>query len=183
MAIGETSSVISAYTHAASLATEWSNDEGKSEVRNQYFNVRRFAVVDSRLATVSRSVTADEDVGILIEGDAEENHPALTVGFAVYASNSELLFWALHTDTSPDKWPKIQKGRNRLLAWLPRHFLNEGDYRVELILSLHYIQWISQPGVNAPSLQFSIRGGLSASPFWMMARPGVLGPTIPFELV
>jgi lipopolysaccharide transport system ATP-binding protein len=61
--------------------------------------------------------------------------------------------------------------------------LNEGDYRVELIASLHQLQWLSQPGMNAPSLVFSIRGHLSDSPHWMEARPGLLAPVLSFHRV
>ena len=34
---------------------------------------------------------------------------------------------------------------------------------------------------NEGSVGVSIKGGLSDSPYWMMVRPGLLGPVIPFE--
>jgi lipopolysaccharide transport system ATP-binding protein len=66
---------------------------------------------------------------------------------------------------------------------MPEHFLNEGDYRLEMILSLHFQEWLSRPGVNAPSFNITIRGGLSQSPYWMMARPGLMAPIVPFQVV
>jgi len=178
---GATHDIVSNYMHIDGAVTEWVPRGATSGVSNIYFNPSRFSLVDHTLNVISRPVGADEDVGVLIEGNTEKVNDALTVGFAVYASSGELLFWTLHTDVNQDKWPAIRKGYNKLVAWLPKHSLNEGDYRIELILSIHFKEWISQPGVNAPSLQLSIRGGLSESPYWIMARPGLLGPIIRFE--
>ena len=140
----------------------------------------RFSLVDANLKPLTQAARADEQVGVLIEGYVQQPNGALTVGFGVYSLDGSLLFWSLHTDALLDEWPPIQPGRNRLLARLPPHLLNEGSYRVELHLSLHFQEWLSQPGVNAPSLSLEVRGGLSQSPYWMMARPGVLAPHIPF---
>jgi len=178
---GETQAIVSSYMHVDGAITEWVPYGAKSEVSSVYFNPSRFSLVDHNVNVISRTVGADENVGVLIEGNAEKVNDALTVGFAVYASSGELIFWTLHTDVEQNKWPAVKKGHNKLVAWLPKHFLNEGDYRIELILSIHCQEWISQPGVNAPSLQLSIRGGLSESPYWMMARPGLLGPILKFE--
>jgi lipopolysaccharide transport system ATP-binding protein len=169
--------------HVDGAITEWVSNAAKSKLSNPYFDPSRFSLVDSNLNVISRTVGADENVGVLIKGNTEKVNDALTVGFAVYASSGELIFWTLHTDVEQNKWPAVKKGHNKLVAWLPKHFLNEGDYRIELILSIHFKEWISQPGVNAPSLQLSIRGGLSESPYWMMARPGLLGPIIKFESI
>ena len=47
-------------------------------------------------------------------------------------------------------------------------------YRLELIASLHFRRWLLQPGHDVPTLWFSIDGGLSDSPYWMVRRPGLL---------
>jgi hypothetical protein len=36
---------------------------------------------------------------------------------------------------------------------------------------------------NAPAIHFKLCGGLSQSPHWMEARPGLLCPILPFEAV
>jgi lipopolysaccharide transport system ATP-binding protein len=179
---GETRAIIAEYLKVELTQTEWRSD-GSSAVRNRYFNPLRVAVVDRQLQPIARDIHADEAFGVLIEGAAETPHVALCVGFALYASSGELLFWSLQTDVEERKWPPITVGHNRLVAWLPAHLLNEGDYRIDLHLSLHFQEWLSMPGMNAPSVGFSIKGGLSDSPYWMMARPGLLGPVIPFEAV
>jgi lipopolysaccharide transport system ATP-binding protein len=172
--------VIASYLGSGLSNTEWIAPEGKSIVRNSYFNPTRFSLVDAGMKPLAQAIRADERVGVLIEGVVEQPNVALTAGFAVYTVDGSLLFWSLHTDAPQDEWPVLRPGANRLLAWLPPHLLNEGSYRVELHLSLHFQEWLSQPGVNAPSLSLDVRGGLSQSPYWMMARPGMLAPHIPF---
>jgi lipopolysaccharide transport system ATP-binding protein len=165
-----------------SLADSSAVDQSRT-IRNPYFTFTRIGIVDRKMNPLTKEISADETFGILIEGSTERQNPALTIGFALYSATGELLFWSLHTDVEPENWPPINLGVNRLVAWIPAHLLNEGDYRVELILSLHFQEWISQPGVNAPSLNFQIRDGLSRSPYWMMARPGLIAPIIQFEVI
>jgi lipopolysaccharide transport system ATP-binding protein len=59
---------------------------------------------------------------------------------------------------------------------LPRRLLNEGLYRLEMIASLHCREWIVRPGHNSPTISFDVQGGLSDSPYWTSARPGILAP-------
>jgi lipopolysaccharide transport system ATP-binding protein len=176
-------SVIAEYLCTDSLLGEWTCPAGDSEVRNPYFNPTRMAVVDETMSAQAEPMENDRKIGVVIEGEVTKRHPAMTVGFAVYTSAGDLLFWSLATDENPAKWPNIHEGRNLLIGWIPEHFLNEGDYRVELIVSLHFTEWLSQPGVNAPAITFSIKGGLSESPFWMMARPGFNAPVLQFTQV
>jgi lipopolysaccharide transport system ATP-binding protein len=165
----------------------WSSDAAERAkgdgLDSPQFAPRRFELVNSDLTTVTGAVGADEKVGVVIEGDIETLDPALMVGFAVTAATGELLFSSLATDQTPERWPALKLGRNRLVGWLPRHFLNEGDYVIELVASIHFIQWISQPGRNAPQLPLLVRGGLSDSPYWMQPRPGLNAPILEFELL
>jgi len=172
--------VVASYLGSGMSNADWVAPDGKSAVQNPYFNPTRFSLVDADLKPLTQAARADERVGVLIEGLVQQTNHALTVGFAVYAVDGGLLFWSLHADAPQDEWPPINPGRNRLLAWLPPHLLNEGSYRVELHLSLHFQEWLSQPGVNAPSLSLEVRGGLSQSPYWILARPGMLAPHVPF---
>jgi len=177
----ETNGVVTRYLAQHGGESDWVPNASGSELVNPFFDPTRFALVDSNLDTLSGTVGADERVGVLIEGVARQEHSSLTVGFAVTAGTGELMYWSLATDQDQEAWPNIALGDNRLVAWLPQHFLNEGDYVIELIVSLHFIQWLSQPGKNAPQLRLSIRGGLSKSPFWMIARPGLNAPVLQFE--
>jgi lipopolysaccharide transport system ATP-binding protein len=59
--------------------------------------------------------------------------------------------------------------------------LNEGSYRLELLASLYFRKWLLEPGGNTPCVVFSIKGGLSDSPYWDRKRPGLLGPVLAWE--
>jgi lipopolysaccharide transport system ATP-binding protein len=177
---GRPREVVAAYLGSGLSNTDWIAPGGTSLVANPYFNPTRFCLVDCDMKPLNQAVRSDERVGILIEGLVERPNVALSVGFALYGLDGSLLFWALHTDAPQPVWPEVHLGSNRLLAWIPPHLLNEGSYRVELHISLHFQEWLSQPGVNAPSLSLEVRGGLSQSPYWIMSRPGSLALHIPF---
>ncbi|MEM9932244.1 MAG: ABC transporter ATP-binding protein [Bacteroidota bacterium] len=181
---GNTIDVIKRYLNKeGNLLSEWVNEGEDDSLDNPFFRPTRFAIVDTSLAPLEREISNDERVGIIIEGTVEKTDSSLTLGFAVYTLEGQLLYWSLQADQEKEKWPAVNLGENKYLCWLPTNFLNEGGYRIEMILSLHYKEWLSRPEVNAPVLQFSIRGGLSSSPYWMLARPGLLGPILPFEKI
>ncbi len=179
---GISNKVIKNYMVSGTSNSEWIFPS-LSITKNPYFNPSKFCLVDEDLNSTSSIFSADAKVGVLIEGEVEQVSNALTIGFAVFASEGELLFWAYHTDAPKANWPPIKKGRNRLVAWIPPHLLNEGSYRIELIASLHFQEWLIEPGKSAPALWIDIRGGLSKSPYWMTVRPGLLAPHISFQLI
>jgi lipopolysaccharide transport system ATP-binding protein len=118
---------------------------------------------------------------VVIEGEVMTPNPLLTFGFAIYTRSGDLLWWSNQTDVAEEEWPRLTPGKHRLVCWIPPHLLNEGSFRCDLMVSIHFQKWISQPLVNAPSLHFDIRGGLSESPYWREARPGVLAPVLKFS--
>ena len=121
------------------------------------------------------------DLVVDIDGNVANNDPALNVGIAVYTEEGTLLFWSFATDGAEGEWPELARGPIRLRVTIPRRLLNEGDYRLELLASLHFRQWLIAPGGDAPAVAFSIQGGLSDSPLWDRKRPGLLGPELAWE--
>ncbi len=180
---GDSRSAIGKYLSDHTHGSMWDGSSNQLREKNPFFNPTKFLTVDPDLQPVSHDVAANEKIGILIEGNVDQPHAALSIGFAVSTASGELIFWAQHTDTAPENWPLLTKGRNTLVAWIPTHYLNEGDYRAELMCSLHFQEWFLQPGVNSPMISFRIRGGLSKSPHWILARPGLTAPIIPFEKI
>jgi lipopolysaccharide transport system ATP-binding protein len=155
---------------------EWVNNGGQFE--NAWFRPLRFFIADAFGNKRSMPVPNDSDTWIIIEAQVQEIDVALTIGFAVYAENGTLLFWSYQTDGCEEQWPKLHTGFNLLKGKIPRRFLNEGTYKVELIGGLHFKQWLFEPGKNAPFVYLTIQGGLSDSPHWMLKRPGVMAPVL-----
>lgn len=159
----------------------WNNPDSK--YNDKLFIPKKFYLTDENLESIHSSVENTNKVAVIIEGEIKQLDPDLTIGFSIYNSEGELIFWSYHTDTAQEKWPALQIGYNKLVCWLPPNFLNEGEYRLELMASLHFKEWILQPGVNSPLIYFKIKGGLSESPYWMMARPGICAPILKFQVL
>jgi lipopolysaccharide transport system ATP-binding protein len=185
MSQGSPDAVIRDYLKTATQGTEWKNTSNAGQnpdlKTNPYFIPTRFALVNSKYETITTDMGANEQVGVLIEGVAEILDPGLVLGFRVSSENNIVLFRSLHTDTARSDWPPIRKGNNVLVCWLPQRFLNEGQYRFELIVTVRSHYWYSEPGLDAPIVELAIRGGLSDSPYWLEARDGLLAPVLPFH--
>jgi lipopolysaccharide transport system ATP-binding protein len=160
---------------------EWVNDGG--ELANPWFRPLRFRITDGRGRTLAMPASNDEEMWICIEGEIRELDPALTVGYAIYSQDGTLLYWSYQTDCPEKEWPRVERGTCSLRSRLPARLLNEGKYRMDLIGSLHYREWLFEPGVNSPSIVLTIKGGLSDSPYWMSRRPGLLAPLMKWEVL
>ncbi len=49
-------------------------------------------LVDDNRELISDVIQADKKIGVIIEGDIERLHQALTIGYAIYASSGEMVF-------------------------------------------------------------------------------------------
>ena len=159
-------------------AAEWVN--GSDDFDIPWFRPERFRARDARGQTIVEPIRGDTEAWIEIEGTIETLDPSLTFGYAIYGETGDLIYWSYQTDTPQEKWPDLKKGRMVLRSPLPRRFLNEGTYRVDLIGGLHNRQWLFEPGKNVPAFSFRIKGGLSESPHWTEKRPGLLAMVIPW---
>lgn len=159
----------------------WVNTDGSFQ--NPWFFPERMFLCNASgqpVAAVQRKV---DHVSVQIDGIVKKDNSSLCVGIAVFAEDASLLFWSYHNDQPEGLWPRMGVGKRSIRVALPAGLLNEGAYRIELIASLHFQEWLCKPELNAPSIQLHIQGGLSESPFWRMKRPGLLGPTLEWHEV
>jgi lipopolysaccharide transport system ATP-binding protein len=182
IAMGDTDKIIKKYLEKwdTNDVCEWKTSDAAT-IKNDYFTPLYFGIVDENLKIVASHVQNDERIGLLFECLIDTIHPLLTVGVAVYTVQGELLFWSYHTDKIPDINIRLKVGKNRLITWLPPHLLNEGEYFIELISSIHYQYWIGEPRKDVPLLKLTLKNGLSKSPFWTTPRPGILAPHLTFQ--
>jgi len=160
--------------------SKWENKH--HEFTNPWFVPLLFYMGDKNGEKLVMPVKNNDEMWIHLVGELKENDPALTLGYAIYSDDGNLLYWSYLTDENEDNWSKLKTGKNQLKSKIPKRFLNEGTYRVEFISSLHFRQWICEPGKNTPVIFLTIKGGLSDSSYWIAKRPGLLAPVMSWEV-
>ncbi len=150
-------------------------------LESPYFKPLKFGLVNNDLSPLIGFTQNDKDIQVYIEFQADELHDKLTYGIAVFNIMDELMFWSFHKDSHESVWPKLKKGKNSILVSIPSRVLNQGEYKVVLISSIHYKYWITDPEINPPVINLTIQGGLSDSEFWLEKRPGVIAPVLRYK--
>jgi lipopolysaccharide transport system ATP-binding protein len=164
-----------------SLAVEWRNPG--NQFCNPCFKPLLFFIGDENGNPASIPVRNDSDLWLYIKGEIETFDPALTVGYAIFTEQGNLLYWSYQTDGSEEQWPVLKNGTFLLRSQFPKRLFNEGTYRIELIGSLHFREWLLEPYKRVPYLNLTIEGGLSDSPYWMSKRSGILAPVMKWEVL
>ena len=160
----------------ATTGAWWTSDSARFD--NPYFAPRTFGIVDAMGRAVTAVLDPRAEYWVSIEADVAELHPALTIGYALYAEDGTLLYWCYHTDAGDGRVTPLRFGRNRLRSRFPGTVLNEGVYRLEVIGGLHFIQWLFEPNTDVPQVLAELRGTRSQSPYWLGRRPGLLAPSV-----
>jgi homopolymeric O-antigen transport system ATP-binding protein len=175
-------SVVRSYlfdTGEEDASSHWANPGDLLD--NDWFKPLSVSFCDGLGQRLRMPVRNDADIWIEIEGVLKQNDARLTVGYSVFSEGGHLLYWSQCTDGPENTWPKLTPGLCVFRSRIPKRFLNEGSYRIEMMSSLHFTQWFCEPGRNAPAVVLAIAGGLSDSPYWMAARPGILGPVMEWK--
>jgi len=154
---------------------QWSNT--RNEFDNPYFKPTAFWV-ESRApkAVPGQPFSNKFPITVRIAGEVKRVDPSFNIGIALYGEDGSTLLWSNLRDVPEAEWVTLRPGAVDFRVQIPPRFLNEGIYRLEMMSSLHCRAWFHQPGVNAPLISFSIRGGLSDSPYWDFRRPGFFAP-------
>jgi len=178
----DVSSVIKEYLtdqHEEHYLGEWKSESRDCD--NQWFTPLKFYISDQDGNKFSSPVRNDEEIWVQLELNLKQVDPALTVGYSIYTAEGTLLYWSYQTDAHEKCWPKLNRGITKLKSKIPKRFLNEGTYRIELLGSLHFREWLCGPETNPPFFYMKIQGGLSDSPLWIMKRPGLLAPVLEWK--
>jgi len=161
--------------------SEWNNIN--DEFDNQWFKPTSFYITDDNGNILDKPNSNDKDLWVNIKGTIKKLDPAFCIGYSIYTEYNDLLYRSYQTDVPQSDWPQMKTGDLICKSKIPRQFLNEGIYRVELNICLHYKEWLYQPEVNSPIIYFSVNGGLSNSPYLIEKGPGLLCPIIPWEIL
>ncbi len=147
--------------------------------KSAHFMPLEFGIVDDAGTPINGYLSNDSVVNVKVVFNVDEVHEKMTFGIAVYTIQSELMFLSMNRDLEEHNWPSIKKGKNEVIIKMPRNLLNEGDYKIELLSSIHFMYWILPPE-SSPKVNLKLRGGLSNSDFWIERRPGYLAPQLKF---
>jgi lipopolysaccharide transport system ATP-binding protein len=159
--------------------SEWINDG--NEFENPWFKPYKFIITDSFGNTLINPISNNQDIWIQIEGNIDRLNPALEIGYSIYNEDGITVYTSYFNDQEESKWPRFSQGNIILRTKIPKRFLNEGIYTIELRASLRYQTWITEPGKKAPTLSLHIQGGLSDSPYWTSKRQGVIAPLLEWK--
>lgn len=153
-----------------------------NDCRTDYFIPHRIEIssLDGR-EPYGNAFLNNAPIQVLISGHIPSADPALNIGIAVYDENDAMLFLSFTSDGEEKEWPPLNVGPITLCTEIPAHLLNEGTYRLELLASLNNRFWLLKPRTGVPTVTFSVRGGLSDSPFWHHKRAGILAPILPWQ--
>jgi lipopolysaccharide transport system ATP-binding protein len=149
----------------------------------EFFTFQSFRVKDENGKTIDGSVLASAEVSVEIRLRIKKVHPSLSFGYAVYNEAGEVVYWSIVTDVRDDILENLKIGDVLLSAPVPPRFLNQGLYRLDLMTSLHFINWFSAPGESPYAVFLRIDGGMSDSMFWVAERPGVVAPVLPWQVM
>jgi lipopolysaccharide transport system ATP-binding protein len=178
-------SVINYYLHNTqetinNLQCSWTNTE--DVFNNQWLKPLNFYITDNEFNLLNGINSNDKDLYINIKGVLKQTDPALIIGYALFNEDNVFIYSSFQTDVSQNDWPKLQVGECLFRSKIPRRFLNEGLYRVNLGVGLHKREWLINPHSDSPSVSFKINSGLSDSPY-LFSRTGLLCPIIPWEVI
>jgi lipopolysaccharide transport system ATP-binding protein len=156
------------------LPTQWINRG--DEYENPWFKPKKFFITDTFGNNLSNPVSNNQEVWIQIEGTINTLDPALEIGYTITNEEGIFLYYSYFNDHEVSKWPVFSPGEIILKTKIPKRFLNESIYTIELQISLRCRMLITDPRKKTPSLNLQIHGGLSDGPYWTEKRQGVIAP-------
>jgi len=170
---GETENIIENYLSESKDNTSESWENKKDEFNNEYFKPEKFYI----------SRENENDIYINIEANINKKDDALTAGYALYSEDGTLLYWSYQTDSNESDWPKLNIGYNKIKSRLPIEILNSGIYKIELIASLYFKEWIITPNKINPTIFFNFSKKFNESKYWIQKRPGIVTPNNKWILI
>ncbi len=179
---GETRQVIERYLlkNNKLKTTEW---EASKKHGNAYFSPTRMYLGDNKGNVITSAVDNLTEKYIYIEADIDIPDPTVCAAYGLYSENNQVVYWSSQFDTKKEDWVKTTAGKNILRSEIPKRLLNEGTYRIELIVSHQNQPWIIRPNSENPTLFFTIQGNMSDSTYSTGPRDGLLAPILKWEKI
>lgn len=160
----------------AKYQVDWENINNSFE--NEFLIPQKMFFTDSKNEKSRGVLCVEDDVYINIELNIKKMDRAFALGYVVFNSDNQLLYWSYFND-----FPSVSLnvGINKIRSKIPSNILNEGIYRIELCGGIHNLKWLFEPGKGNPYVFLTVEGNASKSPFWNFRRPTIIAPLIEWE--
>lgn len=162
-----------------SKVNEWLNVNNSFE--NDWFKLERFAITNSSGINVFMPTRNDSDTYIQVEGTIKQENENLTFGYLIYNEENQLIYISATHDVLKNEMIQLKSGHRVIRTKIPYRWLNEGEYRIELLILIHGQKALVDANSSAPSVYLQIEGGLSDSLRFLSKRPGILAPVLKWE--
>ena len=147
------------------------------------FILDSFQIVTADGKKVNGPLWHDQEYYVEVSFTLDHVDPGFNVGYVLSNEDGDTIYLTLSTDTDPQKWPSVLSGRNCLRSIIPPYLLNEGEYLLGLIASVHSTKWLAHPDKDNIRIALSVRMGTGESPYWRGKRMGLLAPLPGWESV
>jgi lipopolysaccharide transport system ATP-binding protein len=168
---------------AEKFCTEWIDDVQVNGLLGDMARLRSVRLINSNEQTILPHVTFRDDIWLETQVDIRDPKDEITVGFAMYDDQDNLLCWSFQVDHAADTQLRLVKGCNTFRVQLPLSVLNNGVVKLKSLVGVYNQRWIVGPDDPLGFLRFSIDGPLSDSPFWVAKRPGIIAPRLTWNSV
>jgi len=158
----------------SSFPSFWKNEDNK--YNNLFFTPLEFFIGDSSGNKLSMPIKNNNDFYVHIICNIQNYDNSIEIGYELYNEDGYRIYASYFNDDKQENWVILKHGNNHLFSKIPKYFLNEGLYRIEITSSLYKREWICEPENNSPYIYFEIKGGLSESPYHIDKRPCILAP-------
>jgi len=176
----------SRYLHSDNLSssTFWENKNSEN-YNHPCFTPKsiNFSLQNQEEVHLSMPIQGSDILNINLNFIVEKMDTALEIGYILYSEDDEIIYESSTTDTAQEEWPVIREGDNTLVTTIPAYFLNEGTYRVQLVVALFKREWIIKPQKDNINIYFSINGGMSNSPYYTNKKQGLLAPIFEWKQI
>jgi lipopolysaccharide transport system ATP-binding protein len=109
--------------------------------------------------------------------EIKEALKGLRIGFDLLDNSGILIFRTLHDDlNSPEDF---LPGEYELKSLIPKNFLKEGNYQINILAGLHNVEWILE---NEVSRFFTVSNIYGVNSNYSDFRPGLILPEINWQL-
>jgi lipopolysaccharide transport system ATP-binding protein len=145
-----------------------------------YFRITDFFLTLPSGGLVTGPIDAKSNTQLVINivGECLEVDSRFNLGFALVNEKGDCVMMSYSTDQPEESWPIFEKNSiNHLCTRIDTSVLNEGDYSVHLLASLHCVRMLycTQDDIT---IDFMIFGNRGNSPYWTNKRDSILAPVI-----